>query len=307
MRPADLAPALRTIVAVPVTPFDAHGAVDLVAFETIVARMVRDGITVVTCNGNTGEFYALTPEECHATVGAAVRAGRGSATVIAGVGHSVPTAIELGRRAGAAGAHAVMVHQPLHPYRSPEGWLAYHVAIAEGLPDLGVIPYIRDPAITAPLLARLAECPNVVGVKYAVADPVQFAAFVERVGTGRLAWLCGLAEGWAPFFWPGGAEGFTSGLVNVTTGPSLAMLRALRAGDYREAMSAWRVVQPFENLRARHAGANNVSVVKEALAHLGLCERSVRPPLSPLGDAERADVVRLIASLQGSPQPVGVR
>jgi 4-hydroxy-tetrahydrodipicolinate synthase len=120
---------------------------------------------------------------------------------------------------------------------------------------------------------------------------------VGAVGAERLAWVCGLAEGWTPFFWPGGAVGFTSGLVNVETGSPFEMLRALRAGDYATAMAVWRRVKPFEDLRARRSAANNVPVVKEALAQLGVCGRTVRPPISEVPAAEREEVAALLAGL----------
>ena len=75
------------------------------------------------------------------------------------------------------------------------------------------------------------------------------------------------------------------------------MLRALQAGDYATAMAVWRRVKPFEDLRARRSPANNVPVVKEALAQLGVCGRTVRPPISEVPEAERAEVAALLASL----------
>ena len=38
-----------------------------------------------------------------------------------------------------------MVHQPVHPYQSLDGWVAYHREIAAAVPDLGVVAYVRDP------------------------------------------------------------------------------------------------------------------------------------------------------------------
>jgi 4-hydroxy-tetrahydrodipicolinate synthase len=190
-----------------------------------------------------------------------------------------------------------MIHQPVHPYQSADGWVAYHTAIADALPNLGIVCYVRDPNVTAAMLAHLAERPNVVGVKYAVANPLQFASIVSAVGPDRLAWICGLAEGWAPFFWPGGAVGFTSGLVNVETSFSFELLRSLRAGDYNLAMDVWRRVKPFEDLRARRNAANNVPVVKEAMAQLGICGRTVRPTITEVPEAERVEVAALLQSL----------
>jgi 4-hydroxy-tetrahydrodipicolinate synthase len=181
--------------------------------------------------------------------------------------------------------------------------VAYHRAIAEAVPDLGLVPYIRDSQVSAPMLTALLEaCPNVAGIKYAVPDPQLFAGLVAQVGADRLAWVCGLAEGWAPFFWPGGAVGFTSGLANANAGPPLAMLRALQAGDYPAALEIWTRVKPFEELRARRQSANNVSVIKEALAQLGLCTAVVRAPLSPMPAQERAEVAAVMSAL-ALPQP----
>jgi 4-hydroxy-tetrahydrodipicolinate synthase len=41
-------------------------------------------------------------------------------------------------------------------------------------------------------------------------------------------------------------------------------------------------MRPVGEMRARRANALNVSVVKEALAQLGLCRAAVRPPISEL-------------------------
>ena len=295
-RPA-LLQQLKTIAAIPVTPFHADRSIDWDAYDRVVRRIVGGGVTVVTPNGNTGEFYALSREECdravHVTAGAV---GKG-VLVMPGVGYDVATAVALGREAERAGARAVMVHQPIHPYQSSDGWVAYHAAIAEALPELGIVPYLRDPNVTPAMLRRLTEFPNFVGVKYAVPSPLQFASTVAAVGEDRLAWVCGLAEGWAPFFWPGGAVGFTSGLVNLETAHSFELLHALQAGDYGRAMGVWRRVKPFEDLRARRSAANNVPVVKEAMEQLGICGRTVRPPISEVPDAEKQEVTALLETL----------
>jgi 4-hydroxy-tetrahydrodipicolinate synthase len=56
------------------------------------------------------------------------------------------------------------------------------------------------------------------------------------------------------------------------------MLEALRNNDFQAAMQAWESARRFEELRLANASADNVSVVKEALAQLGLCRADVRPP-----------------------------
>ena len=288
--------ALRSVVAIPVAPFAEDGQIDTSALARIVERMALAGVEAMTPNGNTGEFYALAPEEYIRAVETTVATMAGNGLVITGIGFDTATAIEMGRSAAAAGVHGVMIHQPLHPYQSSGGWVAYHRAIASALPEIAVVLYVKDPMVTGPMLRELVDaCPNVVGVKYAVGDVVRFASLVSSFGTGDLVWVCGLAEPWAPFFWVAGATGFTSGLANVDPCLSLEMLGCLRGGDYDGAMRIWRAVKPFEDLRARRNSANNVPVVKEALAQLGLCDRRVRPPLETLDAAERDEVAFILA------------
>ncbi|POX37003.1 dihydrodipicolinate synthase family protein [Streptomyces sp. Ru73] len=288
--------ALAGVVAIPVTPFAGNGALDTEAHRALLRRLLDGGVRTLTPNGNTGEFYALTPDERRAVTELTVAEAAGRATVLAGIGHDVPTAVASARHARDAGADMVMVHQPVHPYVSEDGWVDYHRAIAEAVPELGVVPYLRNAALDGRRLAALADaCPNVIGVKYAVPDAARFAAFARDAGLDRFVWIAGLAEPYAPSYFSAGATGFTSGLVNVAPAVSLNMLEALRAGDYPAAMKVWEQIRRFEELRGANGSANNVTVVKEALASLGLCRRDVRPPSRPLPESERAEVAAIAA------------
>ncbi|MGW3172173.1 dihydrodipicolinate synthase family protein [Streptomyces sp. NPDC001153] len=288
--------ALADVVAIPVTPFAADGSVDTGTHRALLRRLLDGGIRTLTPNGNTGEFYALTPEERRLVTELTVEEAGDRAAVLVGVGHDLPTAIASARHARDLGAPMVMVHQPVHPYVSAAGWVDYHRAVAEAVPGLGVVPYIRDAQLPGARLAELADhCPNVIGVKYAVPDAARFAAFARDAGLDRFVWVAGLAEPYAPSYFSAGATGFTSGLVNVAPAVSLHMVEALRSGDYAAAMKVWEQIRRFEELRAAHGSANNVTVVKEALAALGLCRRDVRPPSRPLPEDERAEVAAITA------------
>ncbi|MFJ9634302.1 dihydrodipicolinate synthase family protein [Streptomyces sp. NPDC091280] len=288
--------ALAGVVAIPVTPFAADGTVDQDTHRTLLRRLLDGGIGILTPNGNTGEFYALTPQERQLVTELTIDEAAGRAAVLVGVGHDVPTAIASARHARERGAQLVMVHQPVHPYVSQGGWVDYHRAIAEAVPELGVVPYIRNAQLLGARLAELADdCPNVIGVKYAVPDAARFAAFARDAGLERFVWVAGLAEPYAPSYFSAGATGFTSGLVNVAPSVSLNMIEALRSGDYPGAMKVWEQIRRFEELRAANGSADNVTIVKEALASLGLCRRDVRPPSKPLPESERAEVAAIAA------------
>jgi 4-hydroxy-tetrahydrodipicolinate synthase len=287
---------LAGVVAITITPFAEDGSIDDDAYATLVDRLVGGGIPVVTPNGNTSEFYALSEAETRRGVDVTVEAVGGRAKVLCGVGHDVATAIAAARYAKDAGADAIMVHQPVHPYVSLDGWIEYHRTIADAVPELGVVPYVRNPQIGGVQLGLLAAaCENVVGVKYAVPDAARFAAVAREAGLDRLIWVAGLAELSAPGYFAYGATGFTSGLATVNPALSLRMHRALAAGDFPSAMEVWALVRPFEELRAADESEHNVSVVKEALAQLGLCRRDVRPPSHVLSAVGRERVGEVLA------------
>ncbi|OPG08748.1 dihydrodipicolinate synthase family protein [Streptomyces sp. GKU 895] len=288
--------ALADVVAIPVTPFAEDGSVDQDAHRALLRRLLDGGIGTLTPNGNTGEFYALAPEERQLVTEVTIDEAGERAAILVGVGHDVPTAVAAARHARQLGAAMVMVHQPVHPYVSQGGWVDYHRAIAEAVPELGVVPYIRNAQLSGVRLAELADlCPNVIGVKYAVPDAAKFAGFARDAGLDRFVWVAGLAEPYAPSYFSAGASGFTSGLVNVAPAVSLNMIEALRSGDYPGAMKVWEQIRRFEELRAANGSADNVTVVKEALASLGLCRRDVRPPSKVLPEDERDEVAAIAA------------
>ncbi|MGW0335355.1 dihydrodipicolinate synthase family protein [Streptomyces sp. NPDC003011] len=286
--------ALADVVAIPVTPFAEDGTIDQDTHRALLRRLLDAGVRTLTPNGNTGEFYALTPEERQRVTEVTIDEAGERAVILVGVGHDIPTAIASARHAREHGAQMIMVHQPVHPYVAQSGWVDYHRAIAEAVPELGVVPYIRNAQLHGVRLAELADaCPNVIGVKYAVPDAARFAAFARDAGLDRFVWVAGLAEPYAPSYFSAGATGFTSGLVNIAPSVSLNMIEALRAGDFPAAMKVWEQIRRFEELRAANGSANNVTVVKEALASLGLCRRDVRPPSRPLPEDERVEVAAI--------------
>jgi 4-hydroxy-tetrahydrodipicolinate synthase len=289
--------ALKTVVVVPVTPFDQDGNPDTGSYAQLATRLLDGGITVLTPNGNTGEFYALNQAEARLVVETTAKAAQGRAELLAGVGHDIATATDAARHAADNGARMIMIHQPVHPDLSTEGWVDYHAAIANAVPDLGVVLYVRAERITGAHIAELADrAPNVLGIKYGLRDASRFAQVARDAGLDRFAWLAGAAELTAPSFWASGARGFTSGLANVSPRLALDMLEALRAGDFGAAMKAWELARRFEELRLADSSADNVSVVKEALAQLGLCRRDVRPPSRLLPANIREEISGILRS-----------
>lgn len=292
---SELRTALADVVAIPVTPYQ-DGALDLGSFRKLLRRLVSSGVTTITPNGNTSEFYALTAAERRQLITAAAEEVGEEAFLLLGVGHDVATAVADVKAGEKAGIRMVMIHQPVHPHVSPLGWVDYHAQIASAAPDVAFVLYIRSAWVTPPMLVELAgRCPNVVGIKYAVPDVTQFARIRDLAGPDRFVWIAGLAEPYALSYAVHGAEGFTSGLVNVNPRLSLALRDALRTQDYPAARDMLATISRFEELRAEDSSANNVSVIKEALAQLGLCSRTIRPPSHELNQQARTEIAGILS------------
>jgi len=292
---------LAGISAINVTPFQTEtGLIDENALRRNVRFLLERGMELIVPCGNTGEYYALTQEERIRVTECVAAEANGEASIVVGIGHDVMSAIELGRHARLAGADAVMIHQPVHPFVTDDGLVRYYDDIIAAL-DMPVIPYIRSRSVGKKTFAYLQNCPRVVGVKYAIPDVLLFAETVRSFPREHFIWVCGLAENWAPFFQRAGSRGFTSGLVNVAPELSLAMLQALREDDSQAVRRIWETIKPFEDLRAKYDSGINVSVVKEAMKLLGYNGGVVRPPADELNDEDKAT---LVAVLQGWNKPI---
>lgn len=289
--------AATGVVATTVTPFHEDGSVDMSALRANVAFVVDGGSDVIVPCGNTAEHSSLGPDEIRMIARETIDVVDGRAVVVVGIGGPIEIARSLAADMHGLGADGVMVHQPAHVHTSVEGVELYLGAICDAAPELAVFPYKKSSRVLPDsVLERLLERPNLVGVKYADPDMRALRDLVTRTHERRprVAWINGLAETWAPAFAAAGAVGFTSGLVNVAPHLSSALRDALRAGDQAEVERIWELVKPFEYLRAKHDGAYNVPVVKEAGAQLGLFGRTVRPPLSTVSPADAAVVTEIL-------------
>lgn len=289
---------LADVAVVTVTPFsgDRLEHLDRDGMTRNLDHLVGAGVRLLVAGGNTGEFAALSDAELVQAVSTHVRAARGRARVIAGIGYQVERAVALGRASIDAGADGLMVHHPIHPYASEDGIVRYYESLASALPGVPLVLYVRGPQLTAAAVGRLIGVKSIVGLKMGQPDPERFAGLVAA--GPDLAWVCGVAEAWAIPFRAAGAIGFTSGLANFAPRRSLAVLDALRAGDPGRAATLVDRLRPIEQLRARRGDANNVAVIKAAMDLVGLTGGDLRPPLSALPPEDRAELVGILRDLE---------
>ena len=279
---------LTGISGILVTPFDEGGSIAADRLAPIVDRAVEAGIHALTINGNTSEFYGLKFNEALTMADAAAATINGRAPLIGGVGRSVNEACALARASVAAGAAAIMIHQPPDPFVSPRGLRDYVAHVSDAAQGTPVLLYLRNDMIGTRTIADLCKVDNVVGVKWATPSPEKLSEAMAA-SPDHIIWICGLAEIWAPQFYAVGARGFTSGLINVWPERSAEIHAALDAGNGNEALALIDGIRTFEELRAEEMGGTNVSVVKTALALMGENCGPTRPPSSwPLSAAQES-------------------
>lgn len=270
--------ALDGISGILVTPFDGDDALAPQRLEPIVEHAVAAGVHVLVANGNTSEYYGLRTSECAQMVQAAARLVAGRVPLLAGVGRSIHEACDLASVSRAAGADALMVHQPPDPFVAPRGVVEYVRRIAQAGQGLPLVLYLRNESIGLAAIEALCRIPEVVGVKWASPTPLLLSEAMRRTQDLDIAWVGGLAENWAPALYAAGTRGFTSGLINVWPERSVAIHRALEASNYAQARRLIEEMLPFEELRAQENNGANVTVVKTALALMGQDCGSTRPP-----------------------------
>jgi 4-hydroxy-tetrahydrodipicolinate synthase len=271
------------------TPFTNDGTIDGVAFERLCDLQIAAGAAALVVGGTTGEASTLDEHEHAELVRIAVARSRGCVPVIAGAGgNATAHAIALTRTAAAAGADAILSVVPYYNRPTQAGLHAHFSAIAEST-DLPIILY-DVPSRTAcgladETVARLAEVPNVIGLKDAAGDATRPARLRPLVGTDfRL--LCG-EDALALAYVAHGGDGCISVTSNVAPGLCRNMFLAWKHG---QSVSAQRLAQPLAQLTAALFRETNPVPLKYALALLGLMSPHVRLPLVELSTQYRAEV-----------------
>lgn len=173
-----------------VTPFRADGAVDDQALHDLVHWQIEEGIRLLIACGSTGEASTLTEEETLAVARMCISTAGDRAMVLVGCSHnSTVEAVRRARRvASLSGIGGILTACPYYNKPSQEGMYLHFKAIAEAVAPVPVVLY-NVPGRTASNLlpatvARLAEIPNIVGIKESSGNMVQIVDVISSVPRG---------------------------------------------------------------------------------------------------------------------------
>jgi 4-hydroxy-tetrahydrodipicolinate synthase len=281
-----------------VTPFHQDGSVDDAALRNLVAWQVESGIDFLVPCGTTGETPTLTHDEWLHVIDTTIEVAAGRVPIVAGAtSNSTNDAVEKAKEVSARpGVDAILTASPYYNKPTQEGQYRHFKAIAEAVSDKPIILYNVPGRTGANLepstLARLAEIPNIVGVKEASGNMTQIAEAINLVPETFLV-FSGDDSVTLPVIALGGV-GIVSVASNEIPHEMATMTRAALSNDWSTARSIHRKYLPL--MQANFIESSPLPV-KAVLAMMGRIEENYRLPLLPMRRDTRSKLQRIVVEV----------
>ena len=272
-----------------ITPMNQDGSINYEQLHDLIDWHIENGTDGIVAVGTTGESATLPVEEHLAVIEATVKHVNKRIPVIAGTGaNNTVEAIALSKAAEQAGADYTLSVVPYYNKPSQEGIYQHFKAIAEATSIPMIIYNVPGRTVVSmsnDTILRLAEIPNIVGVKEASGNignnielinsvPEGFAVFSGDDPTGLPFMLCG-------------GHGVVTVAANVAPKLFADMCRAALEGNIATARRLNEQLIPIYNTMFCEPSP---AAPKWGLSLLGKCEPHVRLPLVALTEAGQAKV-----------------
>jgi 4-hydroxy-2-oxoglutarate aldolase len=291
---------LRGIFAPITTPLSADG--DSLALEHLkinFAAYNKTKIAGYVVGGSTGEAILLSADETDRVFAAVPELAAPGKILVAGTGtESRVETIARTRRAAALGYKVALVRTP-HYYKP----LMTHTALLEffrGVADASPIPVLvysipqfTGVEVPAELVARLAEHPNICGIKESWGKLPVVKDILAAAPTGFQT-LVGSAAILEPSL-KLGAVGAILALANIVPDLCVELYEAALAGNSARAEEIQAQIAPVAQKCVSELG---IAGVKFSMDRLGMFGGSVRSPLLPLPEEKKSEVIAALSTLQ---------
>lgn len=261
-----------------VTPFKADGSLDEQTLRALVRRQIEAGIDFLCPCGTTGESPTLSHEEHVRVVEITVEEANGRVPVVAGAGgYNTDHVIQMVRELKAVGVSGILSVTPYYNRPTQEGLYQHYRAIAEST-SLPIIVYsiqARTGVNVEPAtVVRLAELPNIIGLKEASGNISQMASILARVPE-TFSVLAGDDAVALPLIALGG-KGIISVISNEIPREFSQLVHAALAGDFE---GARRLQRKYQALMEINFVEPSPGPVKFAMSRMGLLEPVLRLPM----------------------------
>ena len=277
-----------------VTPFQQDGAIDEPALRNLVAWQVESGIDFLVPCGTTGETPTLSHEEWLHVIDVTVEVVAGRVPIVAGAtSNSTQEAVTKAKEvASRPGVDAILTASPYYNKPTQEGQYRHFRAIAEAVDKpliLYNVPGRTGANIEPTTLIRLAEVPNIAGVKEASGNMTQIAEVLNAVPPHFMV-FSGDDAITLPVIALGGV-GIISVASNEIPHEMASMTRAALANDWDTARA---LQKKYLGLMQVNFIESNPLPVKAALAMVGKIQEVYRLPLLPMRRDTRSKLQKIL-------------
>jgi 4-hydroxy-tetrahydrodipicolinate synthase len=283
---------MATAIVTPMTP----EGIDYDTLGKFLEFQIENGINAIVVMGTTGENATIEPEDQAKVIRYTVEKVAHRVPVIAGTGtNNTAHVLHQTENACKAGADAVLVVTPYYNKATQNGLIAHFTAVA----DASTVPVIlyNVPGRTGcnlqpKTVAKLAEHPNIVGIKEAAGNMAQMVQLMALCGD-KLDIYSGEDALTVPMMAMGGS-GAISVLSNVAPKEAVAMSDACLAGDFQTAARLQCKLLPL--IDALFSEVNPIPA-KAAVAAMGFGQEYLRMPLTPMEDHTRENLYKEMRKL----------
>lgn len=289
----------KGIVPPIITPLNDDESLNEPVLRQMVSYFIEQGVHGLFPVGTTGEFYGLSDQQVERILRVVIEEVDGRVPVYAGC-NSISTkgVIKLVRIAEKAGADALSILTPMFISQTQQELYQYYKDIAEST-ELPIIIYNNKPktnvSVTPENIARLAEIPNIVGVKDSTGDMTNTGEYLRLtrhipdfsvfVGRDTLI-LAGLLYG---------AVGAIASCANIAPRLVVSIYEKFMAGDYKGALEDQFRLAP---LRIACNMGTFPAVIKEGLCYQGFHVGKCMDPIQELTVLEKEKLHAILRELQ---------
>jgi 4-hydroxy-tetrahydrodipicolinate synthase len=276
-----------------VTPFRQDGSIDEAALRNLVAWQIEAGVDFLVPCGTTGETPTLSHDEWLLVIDTTIEVAAGRVPIVAGAtSNSTHDAVEKAKEVAARpGVSAILTASPYYNKPTQEGQYRHFRTIAETVDKpliLYNVPGRTGANIEPATLARLAEVPNIAGVKEASGNIAQIAEVCNAVPEHFLV-FSGDDAITLPVIALGGV-GIISVASNEIPREMAEMTRAALNNDWT---TARRIHRKYLALMQANFIESNPLPVKAVLAMMGKIEEVYRLPLLPMRRDTRSKLQKI--------------
>ena len=280
-----------------VTPFHEDGSVNFDKLKELVLWHLNQGTDGIVALGTTGESSTMSHEEDDDVARCVLETVNGKIPVICGAGsNSTQTQIEKSRRYHEMGADGLLLISPYYNKANDEGMYRHFAAVADTVDTpiiLYNVPGRTGCSISPSVVARLAQHPNVAGIKEASGN-ISYTAKIAKLLSDDFCMFSGNDDMIVPVMSLGGC-GVISVFANICPKQCHDMVAAFAGGDIARARALQ--LEYLDLINALFCEVNPIPV-KEAMNQLGMNVGGYRLPLCEISESGRETVRRALEVLR---------